>query len=96
MYQKDYNYHYSVANALASEARDFEEFRGWQFFPTPCGFSSPHKGGGAGMGQAFSAAPQGGAGMGLDFLDPPHPAPPLLIPASLRVTKGYNCKFFIL
>ncbi|KAK9993163.1 hypothetical protein SO802_022866 [Lithocarpus litseifolius] len=29
VYQKDYNYQYSVAHALAREARDFEEFRAW-------------------------------------------------------------------
>ena len=33
-------------------------------------------------------APHHEAGMVLDFLDPPYPV-------LLRVTKGYNCKFFI-
>ena len=45
------------------------------------------------MGQDFSPAPRGGAGMGLDFLDPPRPAPPR--PRPTRVTKGYNCKILI-
>ena len=40
----------------------------------PHKFSSPHKGGGAGMGQDFSSAPRGGPRMGLDFLNPPRPA----------------------
>ena len=39
----------------------------------PRGFSSPCKGGGAGMGRDFSPASWGGAGMGLDFLDLTHP-----------------------
>ena len=43
---------------------------------TPCGFSPPCKGGGAGMGQDFRPTPRGGARMGLHFLDPPCPAPP--------------------
>ena len=38
------------------------------------------------MGQDFSTTPHGGVEMGLDFLNPPRPAP---------VAKGYNCKFFI-
>ena len=39
------------------------------------------------MGQDFDPAPRGGAGMGLDFLDPPRPAPsrPRPVPALLRV-----------
>ena len=60
------------------------------------GFSPPRKGSGAGMGQDFSPTPRGGAGMALDFLNPPCPAPPLLVPAPSRITMGYNCKFFIL
>ena len=46
-------------------------------YPSPFAprkFSSPHKGGEAGMGQDFSSAPRGGPRMGLDFLNPPRPA----------------------
>ena len=37
------------------------------------------------MGQDFSPAPRGRAGIGLDFLDPPRPAPPRPRPELLRV-----------
>ena len=48
----------------------------------PREFSSPHKGGGAGMGQDFSPASWGWARMGLD---PPRPASPHPCPALLKI-----------
>ena len=59
------------------------------------GFSLSCIGGGMGMGQDFSPAPWGRMGMGLDFLDPPRPAPSLPVPVPSCVAKDYNCNFFI-